>query len=503
MRRRRLLKALIPSAVMTALLMTPGRIGSAYAQQIPLVPPIGIGPPTPNTASNAPEETEPSQEAERPEPAPAATQAPADHDRSHNNIIGLNVARLRQDQYLAVTAELVNANGGDWGYVTAVWTAEERDTVAGEFLLRQFVDRCFEQHLQPIVRVATRFDTDPDVWSRPEPDDAEKWRAFLEKGKWPTRRVWIVAGNEPNLGRDWGGAVDAGGYARYLAHFLDVFADSEQFKVVNGPLDASNTTELPNMQDAYEFMAEMDAAVPGIFERLPAWASNPYRVLGQGDSLRYTHLAYEAELEAIGRDMPVIITEAGHLDTGDEKEIAQFYSEAFADWMADPRVIAVTPLFWHPDRGVFWMFDFEADGRMTHRSPTYDVIRALPRAKGSPNFVTDMENVARDKPGTVVARGRDARAQQSRPSQEARQVAAPMRMQVTNTDGEGARLRAEPARTARSIRVIPDGETVEAVGPVADGDGLRWWPVRIMDGTTGWIAASLLTPRDGNDEASD
>src|SRR3954447_25024189 len=302
MRRGRLLGALLQLVMAIGLVVAPGQARPGYAQTPPFLPSTGGDAPASRDADATPAASAPS--AERP-----AREVPAAQDDAlPNNIVGLNVARLRQDRYLEVTSNLVNANGGDWGYVTVVWTAQERDSSAADYLLQQFLDRCYEQHLQPIIRVATRFDEYAGIWSRPEEDDAERWRAFFERGKWPTRRVWIIAGNEPNLGRDWGGEVDAAGYARYLSHFLDVFADSEQFQVVNAPLDASNATELPTMQDDFEFLAEMKAAVPGIFERLPAWASNPYRVLGQGDSLRYTHLAYEAELQTIGRDMPVLIT---------------------------------------------------------------------------------------------------------------------------------------------------------------------------------------------------
>ena len=107
-------------------------------------------------------------------------------DSSGNNIVGLNVARLHQDRYIYAAADLVNANGGDWGYLTVVFTASERDGGAGEQLLQELLDRCYEQHLQPIIRVATRFDVESETWSRPEPDDAERWRAFLERGRWPT-----------------------------------------------------------------------------------------------------------------------------------------------------------------------------------------------------------------------------------------------------------------------------------------------------------------------------
>jgi hypothetical protein len=288
----------------------------------------------------------------------------------------------------------------------------------------------------------------------------------------------VIAGNEPNLGREWGGEVDAAGYAAYLARSVDVFADSERFKVVNGPLDASNGTEMPKMQDAYEFLARMEAAVPGIFARLAGWASNPYSVPHHGDHLRYTHRAYEAELAAIGRDMPVLITEAGHLNTGDEQEIAAFYEAAFRDWMADPRVVAVTPLFWHPDRGVYWMFDFDKDGKVVDKSPTYELIRRLPRPRGSPEYAPDLGNVARATSPTAARSATDAGTL----------------LRVANTDGQGVRLRAEPSRQARSITLVPDGTPVEAVGPAEQHGGLAWQPVRIGDGRRGWMAADFLAP---------
>ncbi len=496
MRRRHLFATLLRASVALGLAAVSAPATSGHAQTPPFQPsrdpdsrPAAGGTPAPTTPASVP--TRPA--------APTEPVASADDGSVPNNIVGLNVARLHQDKYVYVASELVNANGGDWGYLTVVWTAQDRDNGGGDFLLQQFLNRCYEQHLQPIIRVSTRFDPGLDFWMRPEEDDAERWRAFLERANWPTRQVWVVAGNEPNLGREWGGEVDAGSYAQYLSHFLDVFEDSERFKIVNAPLDASNQTNLPIMQDDFEFLAEMDAAVPGIFERLPAWASNPYRVLHQGDDLRYTHLAYEAELAAIGRDMPVLITEAGHLDTGDDQEIAAFYAEAFRDWMADPRVIAATPLFWHPDRGVFWMFDFSNDGRMTYTSPTYDVIHDLPRVHGSPDFVTAQTNVPRSSPATALARRSDARAQRDAIPRSGANPGArnDLLFEVTNTDGQGARLREEPSRSARSLQVVPDGAQVEAIGPEQDGEGLRWRPVRTTDGTRGWIAASLLAPRSG------
>ncbi len=490
-----------------------------------------------------------------------------------NNIVGLNVARLHQRLYIWAASDLVNANGGDWGYITVVWTIEDREARNAEYNLQLFLDRCYEFHVQPIVRVATKFEAkkEPTVpgqppvkpnpqgaegtWMRPDWDEPAKWRAFFETGRWPTRHAWIVVGNEPNLGREWGGAVDAGGFARYLAHFLDVFKDAPRFDVVGGALDISNTTAMPVMQDALEFLDGMAEAVPGIFERLPAWASNPYRVLNRGPSARFTHRAYEIELDHIGRELPVLITEAGHLDTGDEQEIARFYAEAFRDWMADPKVIAATPLFWHPDRNDFWMFELDKKGAFVHKSPTYELMRKLPRVAGSPNYAVTQVNVARLTPyevlvaeeppaedaeiaedGEPIESGRlgdtwelDGRAAPAAPTlttarrpdtststdaqvaaNSGRPALSPTRrgteadarstsatttaLRVANTDGAGARLRAAPSRDADSIAVLPDGTVVEALGSERETGDESWQRVRAEDGAEGWIVSELLAP---------
>ena len=44
-----------------------------------------------------------------------------------NNIVGLNLARRHQPSYIAAAADIVNANGGAWGYATVLLTREDRD----------------------------------------------------------------------------------------------------------------------------------------------------------------------------------------------------------------------------------------------------------------------------------------------------------------------------------------------------------------------------------------
>lgn len=506
--------------------------------------------------------------------AQESAEDPAQLLSNRNNIVGLNVARLKQPLYIWAASDLVNANGGDWGYITVVWTIEDRQDRNAEYNLQMFLDRCFEFHLQPIIRLATKFEgkkletlpgekpTRPNEqgaegsWARPDWDEPAKWRAYFETGTWPSRQAWIVVGNEPNLGREWGGAVDSADYARYLDHFLDVFQGASRFDVVAGALDISNTTALPVMQDAFEFLDGMEAAVPGIFERLPAWASNPYKQLNRGRSVRFTHRAYEAELDHIGREMPVLITEAGHLDTGDDDEIARFYQEAFTDWMADPKVIAATPLFWHPDRNDFWMFELDKRGAFLHKSPTYELMRRLPRVAGSPQFGVTMGNVARTTPFEDLAAIQVADAEDgdgpvgqtgqtgqplvterqgdtweldgktvgsaapvtlpadvgpggpafAPPGQARTEAGAPATtgsgqpMRIANTDGAGARLRSAPSRQADSVGILPDGAVVKVIGPERQTDDETWQQVRADDGTEGWVASDLLAPAQGGSQ---
>jgi SH3-like domain-containing protein len=62
---------------------------------------------------------------------------------------------------------------------------------------------------------------------------------------------------------------------------------------------------------------------------------------------------------------------------------------------------------------------------------------------------------------------------------------------VTDTGGQGARLRATPSTTAEVVDLLPDGTVVEPLeGPVS-ADGLDWRRVSVA-GIVGWVSAELL-----------
>ena len=316
-------------------------------------------------------------------PAPPLGSGPAQADGQRNNPVGINLVRWTELQYVRAAGQLVNSNGGDWGYVTLVLIDDDRQDPAR---VQRLLDECARDHLTPIIRVATRFNLERGIWSRPYWNDPYYWRDLFDSLHWPTTSRYVVIGNEPNLGREWGGTVDPAGYARYLGKWLDVYADDSRYHIFNGALDASNDTLMPDRMDEFEYIDAMREAEPAIFDRLQGWASNPYHFWWGEKETRFTYRAYEAELEAIGRELPVVIMEYHAFEIDDPREVAEYYEVAFNYWLADPRVLAATPLFWNPESNSFWMYKVNRDGSIFDPSPTYQLIKGFPKVAGSPDY---------------------------------------------------------------------------------------------------------------------
>jgi hypothetical protein len=102
--------------------------------------------------------------------------------------------------------------------------------------------------------------------------------------------------------------------------------------------------------------------------------------------------------------MPVIITESGVLNVGDQEEIARFFVQAYADWQRDRRVIASTPLFWDPDVDNHWMFTLDDEGNVLTGSAAYRAMQALPRVAGSPDGAPPLSNTPSVTASAVRAR---------------------------------------------------------------------------------------------------
>ena len=66
------------------------------------------------------------------------------------------------------------------------------------------------------------------------------------------------------------------------------------------------------------------------------------------------------------------------------------------------------------------------------------------------------------------------------------------RVVVAHTGGQGVNLRADPSPTARAIRTVNDGVSLDIIGVDQQTDERTWRNVRDSDGTVGWIAADFL-----------
>jgi hypothetical protein len=64
---------------------------------------------------------------------------------------------------------------------------------------------------------------------------------------------------------------------------------------------------------------------------------------------------------------------------------------------------------------------------------------------------------------------------------------------VSDTDGQGARLRVRPDSQADVVSVLDEGASVELTGQETEADGRVWVQIRASGGLSGWIAAELLT----------
>lgn len=293
-----------------------------------------------------------------------------------NNKFGVHIASPTFDE-ASSAAQLVNSNGGDWGYVTVVIQANDRDF--GKW--QTFFDNLRKLHLVPIVRIAGV--PVKDYWEKPEENDAQKWADFLDKLNWPTKNRYVVIYNEPNHAREWGNIVDPVSYAQILDKTISQLKEkSSDFFVLNAGLDASAPHKPPNFYDEVRFLFEMQNTVPGIFEKLDGWVSHSYpnpdfvglpTDFGRG-TVR-TFIWEQAILKNLGvqKSLPIFITETGwkHSEGLDFKSflpspetVGQYLKTAYNIAWTNPQIVAVTPFILSYQGEPFDHFSFKKlDGK--------------------------------------------------------------------------------------------------------------------------------------------
>lgn len=310
-----------------------------------------------------------------------------------NNKFGINI--LSPESEIKDAATLVNSKG-DWGYVVITITKSQEDIREVQDILNQ----TNQNHLIPIIRLATQFDSKNGYWQSAKDEDAKSWADFLSKLYFPTKNRYIEVYNEVNSAAEWGGKVDPTDYAKQLSNTIDALkAKSDNFFILNAPLDLS----LPNSktsEDAASFFADMNSTIPGIFDKLDGWASHSY------PNPNFTSSPYESgktgidgfswELSQISqyssKGLPVFITETGwkRAEPGKtgltEDLMSQYYQQAFADIWNDNRVVAVAPFVLSYPQPLFNQFSFRVDGSDLPKTyyRYFFTIADLPKVKGEP-----------------------------------------------------------------------------------------------------------------------
>ena len=297
---------------------------------------------------------------------------------------------------LPKAAELVNSNGGDWGWVTVVIRQDDLNFQKWQ----EFMDFCREKHLIPLVRLATH--QEKDLWTAPSPSDSEKWVNFLNSLNWPTKDQYIIIFNEPNQAREWGGKISPEEYAKVLREFAEKFHQANpNFKILNAGFDLAAPNSKTTM-DAFRFWQKMEKTVPGIFNQLDGWASHSYPNHGfrgkPTDTGKTSIRGYQWELAILKKyfnlkkDLPVFITETGwvkdNLKSKKSKLIspevaANYFKLAFENlWLKDERILAVTPFVLNYPQPPFAEFSWLDENGNPYLQ--YQVIQNLPKSSWWP-----------------------------------------------------------------------------------------------------------------------
>jgi hypothetical protein len=331
-----------------------------------------------------------------------------------NNKFGIHLAQPHLED-LKKVAELVNSNGGDWGYVTLVIQENDRDKRKWQ----EIFDLLRKYHLIPIVRLATS--PVGENWRRPDTSDVAAWVDFLDSLNWVVKNRYVILFNEPNHGSEWGGEVDPKSYAQVVFAFSKALKEKNQdFFVMMAGFDASAPSSAPSFEDEELFLQKLVTNYPSpktIFDHIDGWASHSYPNPGFSGSPydfgRGTVRTYQWELNllrqlGIEKDLPVFITETGwERKKLSEEQVAQNFKIAFEQvWLPDEKVKAVTPFVFDYQMAPFLGFSWKtssagASGGQEFYQQYYDV-QSLNKVKGEPDQVEKGE-ISFDLPKELVA----------------------------------------------------------------------------------------------------
>ena len=319
-----------------------------------------------------------------------------------NNKVGIHILFPTE---LQKAAELVNNNGGDWGYVIIPIQSGDKDIEKWQ----NFMDTARQYRITPILRLATQGDYfNTHVWKKPVPSDILDFANFLNSLEWPTKNRYVVVFNEVNRGDEWGGSANASEYTDLLSFAVTVFKSKHpDFFMISAGLDNAAPNQGDQYINQYSYMRQMQAAVPGIFNQVDGIASHSYPNPAFSQPPNTTSptgtgsFIFEKQLirEFTNKDLPVFITETGwSSETLSDEVRANYIQQAFETIWNDNNVVAVTPFLLQGMGGPFQKFSFlNADGSSTKQ---FERLQGLRKIKGSPTLTVRVLSATTAKDGS-------------------------------------------------------------------------------------------------------
>ena len=313
-----------------------------------------------------------------------------------NNKFGLYI--YAEEDYIELAGDLVNSNGGDWGYV--LLPINVRDYDGGKW--KKIFRKLNEKHLIPILQLW-------DLSKEDETGQLKECAQFLDSMEWPIKKRFISVFNEPNDSRFWREKANPSEYAEILDKTISIFKNqNSNFFMLNGAFNSS-ARDGGDYIDEVEFLTEMNKAVPGVFSKLDGWASHSYpqpEYRGSPYSVgRDSIKAYDWELSLLNKlfgvkNLPVFITETGwaHAEGANYNDkflsqdiVASYFVRAFNEvWNQDDRVVAVTPftIRYSPPFDHFSWVDVNENSY-----PQFKAVQSLPKIEGRPPYLIKKEVV--------------------------------------------------------------------------------------------------------------
>jgi hypothetical protein len=306
-----------------------------------------------------------------------------------NNIFGIHLAQP-DNKAIQDAFNLVNSNGGDWGYITLV--IQENDLNKNKW--QEIFDKLREKHLIPIIRLATQ--PEGENWRRPNKKDIPRWVDFLDSLNWVVENRYVVLFNEPNHATEWGGAVDPKNFAQITLELAKKLKEkNSDFFLMMAGLDASAPHSPPQYWDEEIFLNELFKEIkPDEFNNLfSGWASHSYpnpdfsgSPYDYGRGTIHTYLWEVNLLKSFGiKELPVFITETGWRlgKRLNEETVANYFTYAFNLWQQDKNIWAVTPFILNYQQPPFLGFSWQRQNTEDFYLHYYTV-QNLPKTKGAP-----------------------------------------------------------------------------------------------------------------------